>query len=429
MDSLFDTSDDDTRDARMRRVAAFVAPVAADAGSVASDSSALDIADAVYRAFGDLDADGGLSRAQLTATCADVCAERAFDSRFDLFVSLGMLMPVRDKAHQQRYVFNPASAAALMVFERLGTDGGVQEILTLLDRTRAGLRSGVATAEQVGASLAQARRAFAVYADHLLRLVRSCPLEELLAERKFHRTNESLLNDARDLVVLVVEHHPALAGDGDRLVGEAVRYSAAVAAFIGRLLDEATSHRDFSMLDAEQYRSAALTRSRDELAVPFARTVFDPAGLWLDAEQVAAAMDEVRPRARRQRPPRPVDPPPGEDPVEAARRRTDAARERRRAAVELHLDGNAEADLTSRIRAAGWPGAARMVADVLAAHADPALPFEAVLSDALLVDPRGPVSHVTPVSVLRSLDVPDALAADGTEVRDAGEPLTEPADA
>lgn len=429
MDTLFDPSGDEAQDARMRRVASFFAPVAADAGAVAADASVLDLADAVYRAFGDLDADGGLTRAQIAAACADVRCDRGFESRFDLFVSLGMLMPVRDKLHQQRYVFNPTSAAALMVFERLGTDGGVQEILTLLDRTRAGLRSGVATAEQVAASLARARRGFAVYADHLLRLVRSCPLEELLEERRFHRANESLLTDARDLVHLVVEKHPALAVEGDRLVGEAVRYSGAVAAFIDRLLDEATSHRDFSMLDAEQYRSAALIRSRDELAMPFERTVFDAPRLWLDADQLVAAIDEVKPRARRQRPPRPVDPPPGEDPVEAARRRANATRERRRTAVELHLDGGGQADLTSRIRAAGWPAAARMVADVLAAHADPRLPYEAVLSDALLVDAHGPVSHVTPVHVLRALDVPDALAPDGSEVRERDVDAVEAADA
>lgn len=76
MDSLFDASPDDVGDAALRRVAAFVAPVDADAGSVVADPGALDIADAVYRAFGDLDADGGLTRAHLMAACADVSDAR-----------------------------------------------------------------------------------------------------------------------------------------------------------------------------------------------------------------------------------------------------------------------------------------------------------------------------------------------------------------
>jgi hypothetical protein len=53
----------------LARVSAFVAPVAADAGSVIKEPADLDVADALYEAFGDLDADGGLSRAELAAAC------------------------------------------------------------------------------------------------------------------------------------------------------------------------------------------------------------------------------------------------------------------------------------------------------------------------------------------------------------------------
>src|SRR2546430_367557 len=83
-------------------------------------------------------------------------------------------------------------------------DGGVQEILTLLDRTRAGLRSGVVTVEQVRRALAQARRGFAVNADHLGRMVTSAPLEDLLAERRHHRAGDALLTEAKDLISMVV---------------------------------------------------------------------------------------------------------------------------------------------------------------------------------------------------------------------------------
>lgn len=91
----------------MRRVAAFVAPVAADAGSVSDDPVSLDVADAIYQAFGDLDADGGLTRGELLSACADLCDEATLNNRFSCFEQLGMLQPVRDKAHQVRYVFNP----------------------------------------------------------------------------------------------------------------------------------------------------------------------------------------------------------------------------------------------------------------------------------------------------------------------------------
>lgn len=62
----------------MRRVAAFVAPVAADKGSVVDDPVSLDVADAIYEAFGDLDADGGLTRSELLAASLTlVCPARS----------------------------------------------------------------------------------------------------------------------------------------------------------------------------------------------------------------------------------------------------------------------------------------------------------------------------------------------------------------
>jgi hypothetical protein len=71
------------------------------------------------------------------------------------------------------------------------------------------------------------------------------------------------------------------------------------------------------------------------------------------------------------------------------------------AEMELHLQGGDEADLTSRIRGAGWRGAARIVTDALQANADPDLRVKVDLSDALIVDAAGPVSHVTPMMLRR----------------------------
>jgi hypothetical protein len=307
----------------------------------------------------------------------------------------------------------------LLVFERLAESGGVQEILTLLDRTRAGLRSGVVGREQVAGNLARARRALAVYADHLTRMVRVCPLEELIAERRHHRDTGALLEDARDVVRLVAGQFPTLAAAGQRLVGEALRYSAAVGLFIERLLDAAAAQRDFSMLDEEQYRTAALTAARDDLAAVFARTVFDPPSLWIDPDLVIGAVDGFRPRAAApRRPPRPPDPPPGPDPIDQARERADATRRRRLRAAEDLLQGDSETDLTSRLRAAGWPAAAQLVAGLLAADADPKLPYQVELSNALLVDADAPVTHLTPLILRRAAAPNDGPASTSVHERE-----------
>lgn len=399
--TLFDVEDDPERAAFLRRVEALVAPVAANSGAVVDDTDLLEVARAVYEAFGDRDASGGLTRAQLAAACSGVCDEVAFQSRFDLFCRLGMLQPHFDKSHQQRHLFNPTSAAGLLVFERLGEHGGVDELVTLLDRTRADLAAGVATREQVEASLRQARRMMTISADHLLRMVTSSPLSELVAQRKHHR-HASLMDDVFELNQQVRDAFPELDPDAYRLVVETQRYVGAREQFVGRLLDEGAAARDFSLLDPEEYLEAARTASLDELAEVFDTTVFDPPSPWLDPAVIADGVREFRPRTgARRRPPRPADPPPGPDPMLRVEQRADAARRRRERAAELHLQGDDEVDMTSRLRAAGWPNAALTLVELLAIDADPSLPFRVSLSDELLVEPDAPVTHLTPVSMHR----------------------------
>lgn len=416
MDSLFD-KDDPEPNGLLERVRALVAPVAANAGAVVDQPGTLDVARAVYEAFGELDATGGLTRAQLAHACRDVTDEATFQSRFELFCRLGMLLPHFDKLHQQRYVFNPTSAAGILVFDRLAERGGVDELITLLDRTRADLTSGVATRDQVRASLRQARRMMTISADHLLRLVSSSPLSELVAQRGHHR-HASLMNDVFELNEQVRVAFPELDPDAYRLVVETQRYVGAREQFVGRLLDEGAAARDFSLLDPEEYLEAARTAPLDALAEVFATTVFDPPSPWLDPAVVAEGVQQFRPRvAVRRRPPRPADPPAGPDPMERVERRAEAARRRRDRGAELHLQGNNETDLTSRLRAAGWPGAANMLVELLGAHADPESPFEIAMSDELLVDADAPVSYLTPVSLRRtkSLSVASIVVADIVE--------------
>ncbi|HVD89466.1 MAG TPA: hypothetical protein VNB91_11280, partial [Jatrophihabitantaceae bacterium] len=305
MESLFDSDANPERDAFLQRVEALVAPVAANAGAVVDEPGLLDVANAVYEAFGDLDASGGLTRAQLARACRAVTDEAAFQSRFDLFCRLGMLLPHFDKSHQQRYVFNPTSAAGILVFERLAERGGVDELVTLLDRTRADLASGAATRNQVRASLRQAQRMMTISADHLLRLVSSSPLSELMTQRGHHR-HASLMDDVFELNEQVRDMFPELDPDAYRLVVETQRYVGAREQFVSRLLDEGAAARDFSLLDPEEYLEAARTVPPDELAEVFATTVFDPPSPWLDPAGVADGVQQFRPRvAVRRRPPRP----------------------------------------------------------------------------------------------------------------------------
>ncbi|MFF4599864.1 hypothetical protein [Amycolatopsis sp. NPDC001319] len=404
----------------MLRVSALVAPIVANAGAVVDEAELLEVARAVYAAFGDQDAIGGLTRAQLADACAGVCSESAFQSRFELFCKLGMLRPHFEKAHQQRYVFNPTSAAGLLVFERLSERGGVDELVTLLDRTRAALASGRATVNEIRSALLQARRMMTISADELLRMVVASPLSELIAERKHHR-HAALMDDVFALNEQVKDTFPALDPEAYRLVVETQRYVGAREQFVGRLLDEGAAARDFSLLDPEEYLEAARAASPDELAEVFASTVFDPPAPWLDPAVVAEGIAGFRPRAAiRRRPPRPADPPPGPDPMLRVEERAEAARIRRARAAELHLQGRAEVDLTSSLRAAGWPGLATILVELLAVNADPDLPYRVRMSDELLVEPDGPVTHLTPVTAYRLTDLAEQIAEFAEEETERG---------
>jgi hypothetical protein len=386
----------------------FVAPIATDSGSITKDPRALEIAQAVYAAFGDLDSGTGLTRGQLIAACTPQFSAEDVGSRISVFISTGMLLAndSPDRQHQVRYRINDMSAVALLVFGRLDREGGIQEIALLLSRTTREIEDGLLTEAEVGERITQARHALAITTANLLRLVRGRTIEELLDERRSQRSATGLLNEAKTLVTVVADRYHQLMGAGQRLIRAASHYCEAVSELWDRLVSLASTRRDFSMLSPEQYRTAAQRSSADQLSEVFSRTVFDPPSLTADVGKLIDAVDEYRPRPPRRRPPPSTATTSDRDPIEEARQRSERIRARRIATMEIALQGNDEADLTSIIRAAGWPGAVKLVIDVLLASAAPAIPLTATLSTAILTDPVAEVVYVTPVEIRRLLPQP-----------------------
>lgn len=399
---LFDAVGRPEQEAYLRRLRAFTAPISRDRGAVVEDPDLLEVAQAVYAAFGDERVTEGLTRGQIASACKGSCDDGTFNSRFDVFVGTGMLMPYFDKAHQPRYHFNMASGAGLLVWERLAERGGVNELITLLDHTQAALNAGTASHDDVHASLRSGRRWLTVAAAHLLHLVSSKPLAELIAERR-HHNQETLVEKVEGLSRIVAEQYPDLDYEAYRVLQAAQGYVQARETFLTRVLDEGGRARDFSLLDPEKYMEAALTRTVDELAEAFADVVFDPPHPWVDASKIIDTLMAHRPPPRqRERPPHPAPADTDEDPIATRRAAEDRARAARDRRIELMLQGEPQADVSSSLRALGWPGAARRVADLLAAHADPNSPYTVHLSDELLVEPGGPVTYLTPLAVIRT---------------------------
>jgi len=304
-------------------------------------------------------------------------------------------------------VFNLSSAAGIMVVQRLAQRGGVDELITLLDRTRQEVRSGRASRVVPQESLRSARRMMSVCGDYLLRLVEGGAIDQLIEERRHHE-HASLMSDVRELTRMVTDLYADLDPDAYALVGEAQRYVAAREQFISRLLDEGARAKDFSVLDPEEYRTAARTAPPAQLAVGLTGIVFDLPSPWVDPATVAAAVESFQPRVRlRRRPPRPAGQPPTDDPLHRVQEREEQRRDRQARTAELALDGRQVVDYTTQLIFAGWPKAGELLVDLIAAGADPDQPYAVVMDDALLVEPDTALTYVTPVEVRRLAPPPN----------------------
>jgi hypothetical protein len=384
----------------MRRLAAMAAPIATDAGSVIDDEELLGVARAVCDAFSHDDAAGGLTRSEIAARINGACSPAALETRLGVFVRMELLRPILDKKHQQRYVLAPAGLVGVLVVDRFSSRGGVEELLSLLDRTASALARHEADAPAVSAALESCRAMFAVFANELSRLVATAPLNELLDERRFH-DDSNFMSRIGDLQRLVTDQFPQLDPSAYKLLLEAQRYVGVVEDLLGRVLDEGGGARNFSLLDPEEYLEAARTASVDELSAVAADIAFDPARPWVDAGAVIEAVEKYRPkRTVRVRPPEPPAPS-DEDPVEQLQARANQATRRRALQAEALLGGGEDKELTDTLRGSGWPAAAHTLADLLVLDGLPEQPYRVEMGDALYVDAGSAVTYASPARLER----------------------------
>jgi hypothetical protein len=166
-----------------------------------------------------------------------------------------------------------------------------------------------------------------------------------------------------------------------------------------RVLADGGVALNFDQLDPEEYLTAAREANSESLATVGTEVAFDPASPWVDAGSVIETLEQYRPRrARRERPPDPP-PSPDADPIARIRRNAEEAVKRRSLRAESLLSGENEVDLTDGLRAAGWPGAGRILADLFMLDAAEAQPYRVKFSDALHVDAEAPLSYVSPATL------------------------------
>ncbi|HUK68770.1 MAG TPA: hypothetical protein VLW50_08480 [Streptosporangiaceae bacterium] len=193
----------------LENLRSFVAPIAKDASAVVEDPRALQMARDLSEVFAEHAGISGLTKAEAEQALArrGPLDRTLFESRFDLFVRMGLIQPFLAKKHQSRYVLDPCGLAGLLVFERMGTRGGVDEMLLLLDRTRWLVERGEADRETVAAYLRRCRHILTAYAAALARLVQSASIRDLIDEQRHHNPHR-VEAEVHALNKLVTDRYP-----------------------------------------------------------------------------------------------------------------------------------------------------------------------------------------------------------------------------
>ncbi|MFF0374003.1 hypothetical protein [Actinoplanes missouriensis] len=387
-------------------IRSFIAPIARDASAVTDDPRVVQIARDLSEVFADHAGLTGMTKAEVEAVMVrrGHTDHALFDSRFDLFVRMGLIRPYLEKKNQSRYVLDPSGLAGLLVFERLGTRGGIEEMLLLLDRTRWLIETGEANRATIIRHLRRCRQLLNVYAANLSRLVETASIGELIDEHASHDPSR-VERDVHVLNNLVTQR---FSGDFElgelafQLVKAELGYRQQVLGAVDRVLDQGGASLDFSVLTPEQYLSAAINASSEELAAVAAHVVVDPPTVWLDPGSIVDALDELRPGRRA--PVRPPGPSPSgdTDPIATLLEQHERAVRHRRLVLESHLDGGDSVDMTASLRELGWPAAAVELMELLTASVDLAQPFALTLGREVLVDPDAPVTYLHPVILSRS---------------------------
>lgn len=371
-----------------RRLGAMAAPVASHGGAVVDDPSLLRYAEIVIGSFGQGDIDRGLTRAQIVerASRADDVDQDELDRRIDTFIDLEMLLPYRDKAHQQRYVVSTDAVAGSLFFRKGLTAGGIEELLQLLGTTAAAVEAGRQDASKVAEALGEQRGYVEMWTAAVNRLTDAATLSELVAERA-HHDGDRMLEQVERVVNVVVKHHPALRVTASGLSTAAQAYLVATQRLLDRIVDEGASTRDFSLLDPSDYAQLAATGTVEALAAVFDGVVWDPPRPAVTPADVVAALRAYRPNRRQpRRPPVDTDVADGGDPLEGLDELVQATRRQRAHNAELLLQGATSIDLSAHLRAAPWPAALRLITDFNALNADPQAGYRLGLADTLIID-------------------------------------------
>jgi len=357
----------------------------------------LDVDEAIFRAFAASGSDG-LTEEQVRNACRRF-PEATVSRRFEVLRAYGAISKVFERPNERSYRAAFAPYIMLLFLRRIAERGGQSELHELLSLEHRNVSAPAATAADGQASAARLTQVFRLIANELSIMSLGGDVAQLRENAQLLWGNEALIARAEQVHAVVLRRWPGLDRECQWLRSGLAAYRDAIDAAAARLIERAGTTRALGLLPAEEWRAFARTASTERLGAVLDSFVFDAPAPWFDPQAMTEAVESGgQPDATRTPPPRPArDDGTGAGPDSAV------PPDGTRAAAEELLGPSGAAEVAELLRAApDWASARRVLAQMTAAHHDPALPYTLTWDEALdVADPGEPSATAAPAWVTR----------------------------
>jgi hypothetical protein len=353
----------------------------------------LDVDEAIFRAFAAAGSDG-LTEEQVRNACRRF-PEATVGRRFEVLKAYGAVSKVFERPNERYYRAAFAPYIMLLFLRRIAERGGQSELHELLSMEHRNVSAPAATAEDGRASAGRLTQVFRLIANELSIMSLGADAGQLRENAQLLWGNEALIARAEDVHAVVLQRWPALDRECQWLRSGLAAYRDAIDAAAARLIERAGTTRALGLLPAEEWRTFARAADTARLGAVLGTFVFDAPAPWFDPQAMTEAVESGgQPDTTRIPPPRPADagtPDADTDADAGAGADHDGT-----AMAEDLLGPDGSRDVAALLRAApDWPSARRILAQLTAAHHDPALPYTLSWEEGLDVAVDGSPAWVT----------------------------------
>ena len=358
----------------------------------------LDVDEAILSAFASSGSDG-LTEEQVRNACR-AFPEATVSRRFEVLKGYGAVSKVFERPNERFYRAAFAPYILLLFLRRIAERGGQSELHQLLSMAHESVSAPAATDADGRASVDRLTQVFRLIANELSIMSLGADVAQLRENAQLLWGNEALISRAESVHATVLERWPALDRECQWMRAALAAYRDAIDAAAARLIERAGTTRALGLLPAEEWRSFARTADTARLGAVLDTFVFDAPAPWFDPQVMTEAIETGgRPDTARMPPPRPAgDADTTGEPEAAAAVDQDGIR----SAVEELLATREFIKIEDVLRVApDWASARRVLAQLTAAHLDPALPYTLTWDEGLDVAESASPAWVTPGRLTR----------------------------